>query len=670
MPGLTAVLTAVILFLSLAFFLKLFYLVPIKDSLLWYVGVFFCFYIPGNLLVRFSDENNEEFFIGLFHSLALGTALTPLFYIILRKISHPELAYLFGIVIFLVWLLLNIRDFKQGRISVRTSFLDICSFLMIIAFVVFLLHLSYFTDVVFLENGFKLRNLHLNESVFHLGIINSLKDVFPPIYPYASNISFNNYHLNMHYEIEMFNRLFSINTLKLTFFYFPFLYFSLLVFVPYMYVRKSWNIGIIGIAIGILMFGSDLSFIPGFLGIFPRDFPWIFSFTPTIWSIFLLNGNLPALFVLFLCILYLKKYYDDGKLLHLITFGLLGFSAYGFKSSMGPHIIGASFLTGIVLVFFKQDKRKSIYLCIVSVLAALTMVIDEILVRGSAGNILVNIDLLSNFKYSISKLGISYMPWFLYPLVFPFYVVATFGVRVLGFYILKEIFEKKYFDSVVIFLTIFVVSGFLLSDIIFIGDSSRITNNSVWFSVQSLMAAWLLLFYSLMRLKHYGLKIFSAITLVILFSAPATVQFLILRFDPNYYTIGSHAVEVIKYLETTQPRSVILHPANIEEPSFASNLTGRPSVINCLWSFTVQNIGQTEAFARLRDVQLFFNSQEEMDRPSILRKYKVDYVYAPLEYAFILDREPMLSKVLKNSEYVVYRVKIGSSMQERNNHNK
>lgn len=77
----------------------------------------------------------------------------------------------------------------------------------------------------YFEHGFKIRNFYLTETIFHLGIINTLKDIFPPLYPYASNIDFSHYHLNMHLEIEMFNRLFSIDTLRLVFFIFPFCIF-------------------------------------------------------------------------------------------------------------------------------------------------------------------------------------------------------------------------------------------------------------------------------------------------------------------------------------------------------------------------------------------------------------------------------------------------------------
>ena len=137
-------------------------------------------------------------------------------------------------------------------------------------FVFLLLHFSHFTDIIFTEAGFRIRTTYLTETVYHVGIINNLKDIFPPSYPYASGIDFSHYHLNMHLQIEMFNRLFHIDTLKLTFFYFPLLYFFLLVFVPYMYVRNYLGYRFLGIMTGLLIFGADLSFIPGLLGMIPQ----------------------------------------------------------------------------------------------------------------------------------------------------------------------------------------------------------------------------------------------------------------------------------------------------------------------------------------------------------------------------------------------------------------
>jgi len=652
------------IFLCLAFLLKILYSLPIRDSFLWYAGVFFCFYIPGNLLVRYIGFNKDEYFVNFFHSVALGAALMPLFYTIMRWLSRPELLYVFIIFMFLFWFIPNIREFKEKKGNIYTSPKDLISILVLIGTIFILLHLSHFTDVIFLENGFKIRNVYLTETIFHLGIINILKDTFPPIFPYASGYNFYHYHLNMHLEIEMFNRFFSIDTLKLTFLYFPLLYFCLLVFVPYIFIRKNGGSGLLGVIAGILMFGSDLSFIPGLLGIIPLDYPWTLIFTTTIWSLLTLNGYLSALFVMFLCVLYLKKFFENGNSLYLLVFAFLGYSAYGFKSSMG-HIMGVAFLTGIASVVLMKDKKKGMLLCVVSALTILLIALDIILFRGGTGNNILYIDLFNHFRDSLKYFGITDRSWFLYLLIFPIYTLATFGVRIFGFYALKDAFDKEHFNPVFVFLTIFVISGFLLSDMIFLGSgvhSSFRINNAIWFSVQSLMGGWLLLSYFLLKIRHDRKRFLGIIALIILFSAPSTVQFFTLRFDHNYYTVNSDAVEVTKYLDTTPPGSIVLHPLNYNGPSLASNLACRPSVLNLFRSFVTQNIEQIEVENRLKDVMLFFSRNKVINRSSIFRKYKVDYVYAPLSYVDILDTEPMLSQVLKNREYVIYRVKSNYSL--------
>jgi hypothetical protein len=188
----------------------------------------------------------------------------------------------------------------------------------------------------------------------------------------------------MHLEIEMFNRLFTIDTLKLSFFYFPLLYFFFLVFVPYMIVRKYTGSRSLGVLTGLLMFGSDLSFIPGVLGLLPKCFTWNVLFNSTTWPLLTLNGYLPALTVMFLCILYLKKFFENGRLSNIIVFGVLGFSAYGFKSSMGPHIMAVAFTTGLVSIF-TGNRRKGALLCFISALTLLAIAVDVMVIKNLSG---------------------------------------------------------------------------------------------------------------------------------------------------------------------------------------------------------------------------------------------------------------------------------------------
>jgi hypothetical protein len=659
--GLVVILISLVLFLCLAFFLKLLYSLPLKDSLLWYVGLFYCFYIPGSLLLRYLSINKDEFFINLFHSIALGAALVPLVYLFLRRMSHPELIYPFGFAMLLIWLFLTVGDFKRGRISIHTSYPDIQAVVLLIAAVFLLLHLSHFTDVVFLESGFKIRNTYLSETIFHLGIINALKDMFPPLYPYASGVGPSHYHLSMHLEIEMFNRFFSIDTLKLTFFYFPLLYFYLLVFIPYIFIRKNWNMWFLAVITGILMFGSGFSFVPGLLSIFPQYYPWTTFFTPTIWAVFTLNGNLPALFVMFLCILYLKKYYEDDNLSYLFMFALLGFSAYSFKSSMGPHIMAAVFITGIASLVIVRDMKRCLLLCGVSGLTVLAMVVDLTLIRGGIpSHYIITIDLLNTFHRSLEKLGISTLPWIFLILIFPLYILVSFGVRALGLYVMKDAFKKTFFDPVIIFLLVFTVSGFILPDIIFIGfPQSKIgtLNNAGWFGAQALTGSWLLLAFSLARYRHTGKRFFAMLIVVVLLSAPSTVQFLTLRYNKSYYTVDHDALEVVKFLNNTDPESVILHPPNLDGPSLASNLAGRQTVISFFQSYVLQMIGQEEADKRYEDVKIFFDPNVTIGRETILKKYSVDYIYVQQSHVSFLDKDPLLFPILRNSTYTVYKVK-------------
>lgn len=654
--GVVLIFPLILIFLTLI--LNLIYSLPFEVSLLFYVGVFFCFYVPGSLLLRCLSFNKDGYFINFFHSLALGAAFAPAGYAIYRRLAYYDygLIYICGIILFSVWFIFTIRDLKIGKIKVYTSYNDLLSVLVLLITVFSLLHLSHFTDVIFLKEGFKFRISDLTEADFHLGIINNLKNMYPPLYPFASGTSASHYHLNMHLEIEMFNRLFSIDTIKLAFFYFPLLYFCLLVFIPYIYIRKFWGNRFIGVLTGLLMFGSDLSFIPGIAGNFNANFPWTAIFRTTIWSLFTLNGYLPALFIMFLSVVYLKEFYKGEKKSYLVMFSLLGYASFGFKSSMGYHLMSAAFLTGITSWVFMKNK-KSLLLCFASAATLLTMSAEILLLRKGTGNV-VGLDLLNGFRYSLNILSNAGIAMDYSPLNFIFFVAAAFGIKIFGFYVIKDFFVKN-LDPVIIFLVIFSISGFFLSEIVYIGSTSTgLVNNSVWFSIQSLMGAWLLLSNFLLRIGQSQKKLFVFITIIILLSFPSTVQFLTLRFKSNYYTFGSQEVEVIRYLEKTPPDSIILFPPNIKTPSLAANFAGRQSIYSYYHSFVSQTKGQTEANNRLKDLAVFFKSDDPQKMPLILRKYKVNYVYAPLEYADRLDKSPILKPAIKNSKYVVYKVNI------------
>lgn len=328
---------------------------------------------------------------------------------------------------------------------------------------------------------------------------------------------------------------------------------------------------------------------------------------------------------------------------------------------MGPHIMAAVFVTGIASLVIERDMKRCVLLCGVSGLTVLAMVVDLTLIRGgSPSNYIITIDLLNTFYRSLEKLGASTVPWIFLVLIFPLYILVSFGVRALGFYVMKDAFKKTFFDPVIIFLLVFAVSGFILPDIIFIGfPQSKIgtLNNAGWFGAQALIGSWLLVAFFLARYRHTGKKFFGILIVVVLLSSPSTAQFLTLRYDTSYYTVDQDALEVVNFLNNTDPESVILHPPNLDGPSLASNLAGRQTVISFFQSYILQMIGQEEADKRYEDVKLFFDPNETTCRETILKKYSVDYIYTPRSHVSFLDKDPLLSPVLRNSTYTVYKVK-------------
>ena len=113
--------------ICIPFLLKLLYALPLKDSYLWYCGIFASFYILGNLIIRPFVFRNNAFLPRLFYSLALGTAFMPIIYTIFRILHLPILIFYFVIGLSLVWIVLSLKDFKIAA-NYDISLKDVISF--------------------------------------------------------------------------------------------------------------------------------------------------------------------------------------------------------------------------------------------------------------------------------------------------------------------------------------------------------------------------------------------------------------------------------------------------------------------------------------------------------------------------------------------------------------
>jgi hypothetical protein len=362
------------------------------------------------------------------------------------------------------------------------------------------------------------------------------------------------------------------------------------------------------------------------------------------------------MFTMTLSVVHLKKYFESGAIRQAVIFGALGVAAFGFKSTIGPHIMLSSIAAGAVWAAYAKGDERGKTVCLVSLTALLIMVTDVLFVRGGTGNTVVHLAPFNNFRYSMFNLHLNDLPRVLHPVMFVLYALVSFGARIPGFFLIREMTVKKIPDPLAVFLVVFSLLGFLASELLYLGNEFHVENNAMWFAVQSLGGAWLLLSYFLVKYLP-GKNQWLAVAMVCALAFPSTIQFLYLRFDRSYYEVDANALEVARYLEKTPAASVVLHPPVYNGPSLAAHLAGRPSVISLLHTHVADMLGEEEKARRLSDVSRFFSPENAADRQSIARKYHVAFVYAPAEYRAFLDQETFLLPVMSNQRYVIYQVK-------------
>jgi hypothetical protein len=323
---------------------------------------------------------------------------------------------------------------------------------------------------------------------------------------------------------------------------------------------------------------------------------------------------------------------------------------------MGLHILAAAILTGGASMMLTEDRKKGALVCAVSLAVAAGVIINIVLLRNGMGNNVAEWAPLTNFYAALRRIGIRAVSWNYIPLFFLCYVTALLGPRLAWIPLANTVLKKDVFDPALFFILAFTLAGIVVSDMLYLGTLSHTINNSVWFAVQSLTCAWLLIPYYLERLGGAKKKAACAVV-VLMLAVPATAQFLKMRFDHAYIDIDEDAADVIAYLKQTPPESVVLHEVNKDTPSLPANYAGRSVVMSLFRSFISVHLDEKEFRQRLNDILYFFSSGDSAERSVILDRYHVDYVYASRSLESVFASEKRLSPVVKNRKYVLYAVK-------------
>lgn len=630
------------------------------SSLVFFAALLVVYYIPGNLLLILTKQNRASLLFDFVESTALGLALVPVVYIVIRRCGCEFLISYLLAAIALMWIVVKVRR-REATEKAENSFKQlVVGFSGLVILVLILLQYSHYSDVVRTTDALKIRNSPLTETVYHQGIVNSLKYNFPPPQIYASGSEdYSSYHLYMHLEIELLARLFPLQTIDLVFYYFPTVYFLLISLLPFAFFTERYNSPAVGALVGTLAYGADFSFVPGLLKLgFVKysTYPWVFYFPNTIWSTFTLNGYLPSIFVLFLSLIYLHRYFKDHRLADLMIYSLLVFASAGFKTTMGLHLSAVGFAFGTLLLF-QMEKRRSCYLFLAAMLGTVTLIVFDVFVfRGGTGGAQVAFKPLSLFYEALPKLGLGHPNSYFLPVMYVVFIVATFGVRIGGFYYLKN-FIRPQVDYFPAFLALFCLSGFIVSECFVIGYEGDMINNASWFASQSLICAWFLfgiLFKNVIGHISAPARI-VALVLTIVLVFPSTAEFLTKRYENKYISYDKNALGVVDYLQGVDKNSVILNLPELEGPSLAANLAGRTTYLSQYMSFLKK---KDRVADRISTASLFFrDTTDGAVKKYLLNKLGIDYIYAPISYAQMLMPLPFLRLVYSNGEYLILKVK-------------
>lgn len=658
------VFTAFIIFLPV--YLKILYRLPILQTAGYYLGAVLFLLSPGRAILRQLKWDGGPF-AGTVMAALTGMAATPIFYFLCR-IAGLNVLFIAAILLTAGY---NLFDLVRSRRKLESIPFTKTGWIPLVAVpvILVLLHFSHWTDWRLLENGdFRLRSIHFTETIHHLGIINVVEHTVPPFYPYLSGYNLA-YHIDMHLFAEMFSRFCGVEPPVMTYYFLPFTCFLLIVFVPAVFfLRLHPGQTLLALLCGLLIFGADLSFLPALWKDWPEGFVWTRSFKTTIWSLFTLNGLMPAVPLFFGAALAYQASIKQNRPRYLVLFTLLAYSAYRMKSSMGLQVAACAAIAALFTAWH-QRCRVGWKTAGASFLVLLFMFADHFFLRPEAT------EKLGVFRWNFPGGFIAVGKRFgwdlwvsageriwglplLFLLLFAVYFACFMGVRVLILKYVSLPFKDRTSPPVIPFLLVFVFSGILLSESLWVGGRYSKINNGGWFAIQSVLAATYFVPAFIASLPSTWKRLLCA-ALVLVLSFPTTVQFLMHRSDPRSLTITAAQMEAVRFMKKhVPPDAVVLYPTDGKRPSLASHFAGRQTVLSWFRTFIRSRIHPDALYRRISDVSNFFSPDFKGNRTEILERYRVDFILMPARPsgAAPLDSLNWAEKIFQSSDVLIYRI--------------
>ena len=537
----------------------------------------------------------------------------------------------------------------------------------------------YYTNFTSHADG-TMRVYPVSDVLFHIAIANELTHTVPPQAPVFAGHPLS-YHYGMDLAVAMFARATGLNTRDLTVRFVPTLLLALSMLSVFCFSRNWLRSGYFGgLAVFLVFFGSDFSFIPGLLLGEKGDWSLRYFSAPAVVTLFFTNPILPGLGVLFAGLFCLDRYMRERSPAWLALTALFFVALIEVKMLIAAQLMCSVAFAALVylIIFSKSDLFR---VGAATAVTAIPLVSWVLLKNESGGHIIAAFQPGLYVSHAIKMLGLG--DWFSHPFGFavvalPIFLIGCLGLRVIGVpAIFTAIFRPKSEGAVRFLLAIFVMTGVIIAltySFTPAGWTFPYNPISSTFLVQSEYVAWIFAvevlqaFYQwiVRRGVYRALAATGIMATAAAFSLPATVQHFLVWRDPNHFfgtgnpfgsevlTYDKQTLAAMDFLQTdAQPGDVVLASKALVAPVLALTKCRVP-----LGYFAVGLVARDDYRRRETAEKEFWTDwRSGKIQDGFLREANVRYVVVNKQTETIPSTVPAsLSKMFENSELAIFKI--------------
>ena len=661
------------------------------------IAVLFCIYFPGKLVLDVAGVQTSPL-EDLTLSVVLGMTASSIVYWVLAYLALEQVFVLFAFAVAIAYLYRGRRRWR-GIWSYRVS-IEAPHILLLAVIILALIPLgvlpTYYRNADLLSGSSMTYARRPFDVAQHLSFAYELTHSVPPEVPFFSGETLD-YHYGMDLLAAMLSRTASLSVLDLTVRFLPTLFLVTAILAIFCFSRSWLGSGYGAVLVAFLVvFGEDLSFIPG-LVLGSRE-TWSAQFfgVPTIYSLYALNPMLPSLGLLFGGMLCLGKSRREESARWSVLAAFLFAMIAGYKVFASVHVLASLAMAGAILFLFRRETRL-LKVLVMTMLLGAPLFLNTLIGSQTGARMWVRIDpwpylpealeQMGLLESSVgSEIGAIYLGGpvsaagiaGLFLVALPWYLLGSLGVRVMGIPVAaKELFSIRHSTGLRLFTALFVLLGPLMTLTLtatpwgYPAESEY--NNAVWFYVQSKYVMWIFVAEMILILGSGKRRLVQAlaVTAVVGLSLPSAIQYFHSQTSYRAEVLSEAELDLMHYLQhgCTQGEVVLSHDELAEH---VVALTPCRVPVVSPGTYTHLFVSGPALERREEDMASFWDAwREEEFRSDIAERYEVAYVVidrASLEFAALQsswqndsDLTPAgqlrLDPCFENAGYVVYETR-------------